>query len=88
MERIKSNSTINNNYENGGLKNVTIAAKIRSLQTSWLKRLLVENFHDWKILPLHINHKSLGKSLYFIQLTRSKKLTKNLPKYYTEIINT
>ena len=52
------NSNINNNYENGGIKNVNIAAKISSLQSSWIKRLFDENFYDWKILPLHIIHKS------------------------------
>ena len=52
------NSNINNNYENGGIKNVNIAAKIRSLQRSWIKTLFYENFHDWKIFPLHIIHKS------------------------------
>ena len=56
-------STINNNYENGGLQNVNIAAKISSLQSSCIKRLFDENFHDWKILPLHIIHKSLGKKV-------------------------
>ena len=55
------NSTINNNYENGGLKNINIAAKISSLQSSWIKKLFNESFHDWKIIPLHIIHKSLGK---------------------------
>ena len=59
------NSTIYNNYENGGLKNVNIAAKISSLQTSWIKRLFNENFHDWKIFPLHIIHKSLRKKFVF-----------------------
>ena len=32
--KIKNSSTINNSYENGGLKNVNIAAKISSLQSS------------------------------------------------------
>ena len=83
------NSTINNNYENGGLKNVNIAAKISSLQSSWIKKLFDENFHDWKILPLHIIHKSLGKKFVFhSNLKVNKKLTKSFPKYYREIINT
>ena len=82
------NSTINNNYENGGLKNVNTAAKISSLQSSWMKRLFDENFHDWKILPLHIIHKSLGKKFLFrSNLKVNKKLTKSFPKYYREIIN-
>ena len=62
--KIKS-STINNNYENGGLKNVNIAAKISSLQSSWIKKIFDENFHDWKIILLHIIHKSLGKKFVF-----------------------
>ena len=80
------NLTINNNYENGGLKNVNIAAKISSLQSSWIKKLFDENFHDWKIIPLHIIHKSLGKKFVFHSNLRvNKKLTKSFPKYYREI---
>ena len=83
------NSTINNNYENGRLKNFNIAAKIINLQSSWIKRLFDENFHDWKILPLPIIHKSLGKKFVFhSNLKVNKKLTKSFPKYYREIINT
>ena len=61
-------STNCNNYKNGGLKNVNIAVKISSLQSSWIKRLFNANFHDWKILPLCNIHKSSGKKgSYFIQ---------------------
>ena len=82
------NSTINNNYENGELRNVNIAAKISSLQNSWIKRLFDENFHDWKILPLYIIHKSLGKKfLFHSNLKVNKKLTKSFSKYYREIIS-
>ena len=52
-------STIDNNYKNGGLKNIDIAATISSLQSSLIKRLFDENRHDWEILQLHIIHKSL-----------------------------
>ena len=72
------NSTINNNYENGGL-NVNIAAKISSLQSSWIKRLFDENCHDCKILPLHIIHKSLGKKFVFHS---NLKVNKNLTKVF------
>ena len=83
------NSTVNNNYENGGLKNVNIAAKISSLQSSGIKKLFDENFHDWKIIPLHIIHISLGKKFVFhSNLKVNKKLTKCFPKYYVEFINT
>ena len=81
--------TINNNYENGGLKNVIIAAKVSSLQSSWIKILFDKNFHDWKILPLQITHKSSAKKYVFhSNLKVNKKLKKSFPKYCTEIINT
>ena len=77
------NSTINNSYENGELRNIIIAAKISSLQYSWIERLFDENFHDWKILPLYIIHKSLGKKfLFHSNLKVNKKLTKSFSKYY------
>ena len=80
--KIKNWTINNNNYENGGLKNINIVVKISSLQSSWIKRLFNENFHDWKILPLHIAHKSLGKRLMFhSNLKVNKKLTKSFPKY-------
>ena len=83
------NSAINNKYENGGLKNVNIASKISSLQSSCIEKLFDENFHDWKIIPLHIIHKSLGKKFVFHSNFKvNKKLIKSFPKYYREIINT
>ena len=71
------NSTINNNYEDGTLKNVNIAAK----------RLFDENFHDWKMLPLHIIHNSLGKKFVFYSNIRvNKKVTKSFPKYFEKFL--
>ena len=86
----KIKNSTNNNCENGGLKSVDIAAKISSLQSSWIKRLFDENFHHWEILALHIIHNnSLGKKFIFhSNLQVNKKLTKNFPKYYRKIINT
>ena len=79
------NSVMNKNYRNGGLKNINITAKISNLQSSWIKRLFKGNFHDWKILPLHIIHKSLRKKfVFYSNLQINKKLTKNFPKYYKE----
>ena len=42
---IKS-STLCNDYDNGGLKNVDVFSKIVSLQCSWIKRLFDNNFHQ------------------------------------------
>ena len=38
--KIKNSTNNNNNYENGGLKNVDTAAKISSLQRSWVKKII------------------------------------------------
>ena len=46
------NSTLCNDYEYGGLRNVDIFSKVVSLQCSWMKRLFDNNFHQWKIIPL------------------------------------
>ena len=59
------NQTIDNDYENGGLKAVNIAPKINSLQSSCIKRSFDENFYDWKTLPLHFIHKSLEIKFVF-----------------------
>ena len=70
------NLAINNNYKNG-------------LQRSCIKRLFNETFHDWKILPTHIIHKPLvNKFVFHSNLQINRKLTKNLSKYYRDIINT
>ena len=42
-----------------------VAVKISSLQRFWIKRSFDENFHDWKILLLHIIYKSFGKKFVF-----------------------
>ena len=41
-----------------------------------------------KILPLHIIHKSFNKFLFYSNVQINKKLTKNVLKYYREIIST
>ena len=41
-------------YKDGGLQNVDISYKIVSLQCSWIRRLYDNNFHEWKLIPLHV----------------------------------
>ena len=45
------NSTLCNNYDHGGLKNVVFSKTI-SLQYSWIKRIFNNNFHQWKVILL------------------------------------
>ena len=43
--------TLCNTFEERGLKNVNIKAKIISMQCSLVKKLFDDNHHDWKIIP-------------------------------------
>ena len=78
--------TICNDYENGGIKNVDIFFKIASLQCSWIRRLLDSNFHQWKVIPLALINKYLGKSFKFhSQLKLDKSSLSKFPNYYKEM---
>ena len=59
------NSTLYNDYEYGGLKNVDIFSKVVSLQSSWIKKLFDNNFHQWKLIPLYLIRQYLGKNFKF-----------------------
>ena len=52
-------------YKDGGLKNVDISYKIVSLQCSWIRRLYDNNFHEWKLIPLHLIVMSFGLKFKF-----------------------
>ena len=49
----------------GVIKNVDLRNKAISMQCSWVKRLFEDDFHDWKILPLFLIDKHLGKNFKF-----------------------
>ena len=52
-------------HEMGCIKNVDLRNKIASMQSSWAKRLFEDHFHDWKIIPLFLMGKQLGKNFTF-----------------------
>ena len=39
---------------NGDLKNVELRNKITSMQCSWVKRLVEDELHYWKVMPLFL----------------------------------
>ena len=39
--------------------------EITSIQCSWVKRLSEDDFHDWKVIPLFLIGKHLGKNFKF-----------------------
>ena len=47
-------STLIANYSQGGLKDIDIETKLKSLNLSWIKRLHDDNFHPWKVIPTYI----------------------------------
>ena len=78
--------TLCNDYENGGIKNVDIFFKIASLQCSWIRRLFDPNFHQWKVIPLALINKYLGKNFKFhSQLKLDKSYLSKFPNYYKEM---
>ena len=81
-------STISNGYENGGLKNVFLRIKITSIQYSWVKQLLEDDFHDWKIIPLFLIGKHLGKNLKFHNNTDiNNNIISKFLSFYQDILN-
>ena len=60
------NSTLCSDYEYSGLKNIDIFSKVLSLQCSWIKRLFVNNFYQWKLIPLYLIRQYLGKKFILI----------------------
>ena len=54
-----------NDYKDGGLKNVDVSYKIVSLQCSWIRRLHDNNFHEGKLIPLHLIAMSFGSKFTF-----------------------
>ena len=83
---IKS-STLCNDYDNGGLKNVDVFSKIVSLQCSWIKRLFDNNFHQWKVTPLYLIRRYLGRNFKFHStLEVSHSILYKFPRFYKEVI--
>ena len=59
------NSSLCNEFKNGGLKNVDIFSKAVSLQCSWVKGLFDNNIYQCKLIPLCLARQYLGKSVIF-----------------------
>ena len=51
-----------NGYEKAIMKNVDLRNKITSMECSWVKRLFEDDFLDWKVIPLFLIGKHLGKN--------------------------
>ena len=58
-------TTLCNNYDNGGLKNIDISSRIISLQCSWINKLYNNTTPSWKVIPLHLIKTNLGINFKF-----------------------
>ena len=80
-------STLIGDYSLGGLKDVDIHSKFKSLHLSWLKRLSDCNFHPWKLIPFYyLNSASSNTILFLPNLCISDSLIKDVPEFYKNII--
>ena len=80
-------TTLCNEYEQGGLKNVDIFFKITSLQCSLVKRLYDDSFHAWKVITLFLIKSQQGKNFVFHpNLSIKQTFVKKFPKFYQEIL--
>ena len=58
-------STLCNSFATGGLTNVDINTKIAGIQCPWVKRLYEDNFHEWKLIPLHLANAAITPAFKF-----------------------
>ena len=78
--------TICKNFRERGLKTVNIPNKLASLQISWVKRLHVDCFHEWKIIHLYLLKKTFGPSYKFhSNLSFNKFNLKKRPPFYRQM---
>jgi len=79
-------------YTDGGIKMTDIYSKCKSLQASWVKRLLQtnqDNIRRWQVIPLHFIEK-LGKYCNIFRcnfnVKRNAPPLTQLPPFYREVV--
>ena len=79
-------STLCNAYEKESAKNVALRNKITIIQCSWVKRLFEDDFHDWKVMPLFLIGKHLGKKFKFDNtIDMNNDILSKFPSFYQDI---
>ena len=78
-------STLISDYSDGGLKDVDIKSKFKSLKLGWLRRLFSVDFHPWKNIPLKMIEQSFGQNIFFPNTKISPPV--NIPMFYKDIIS-
>ena len=78
-----NHKTLRNTFEEGGLKNVDIKAKLISLQCSQVKKLFEGNHRDCKIIPLFLTNKYFH---FHPNLSFNLNLVDSFPEFYKQIL--
>ena len=80
--------TLIGDYSHGGLRDIDIPSKFRSLHLNWLNRLFDDNFHPWKQIPLfYFNRVSKNSNLFHPNLCVPNSLLCDIPTFYRNIIS-
>jgi hypothetical protein len=58
-------TTLINDYEEGGLKDIDIESKFSSLHMSWIRGLFDKNFHPWKNIPLKLFNNTFEQEILY-----------------------
>ena len=75
------------NYPCGGLKDIDIPSKFKSLHLNWLNRLFDNNFHPWKQIPLfYFKRVSKKFDLFHPNLSVPPNMLNSIPTFYCNII--
>ena len=59
------NQSLRNDYKTAGLKKSYISNKIIVLQCPWIRKLLDNYFHEWKLVQLYLIEKCFGSLFKF-----------------------
>ena len=82
-------STLIGDYREGGLKDIDIDAKFRSLKFMWIKRLNDSNFHPWIAAASCLLSSVGGDTIFhqnlFLSDTFKYKVNK-LPQFYNQFV--
>ena len=74
-------------FSKGGLKDIDIPSKFKSLHLGWIKRIFDDNFHPWKNIPLHyIKSVSYNTSLFLPNLLIPDNILQDVPEFYRNMI--
>ena len=83
-------STLIGSYEEGGYKDVDIATQFNALKMIWIRRLLDNNYHPWKIIPTNLFSPLGGVTFFHLNLKLANsflRAVKTLSPFYQELVN-